>query len=396
MLRQWRSRSAPALLLDAGLAVLVAAANTVAISVAREPGSRPPDALAYGLGVVIGALLLGRRRWPLAILVVSVATLNVYYTLNYPGIAPALPLAVALYTAVAAGHLAWGLPIAAFFIGAGLFVRVVDRHEALLPVLTQMVQQAALFAVVLLLGEAVRNRRRYLAEVRERLQRAEADREREAARRVAEERLRIARELHDVMAHTIAAITVQAGLAIDVLDDSPAEARAALGAIRAASREAMAEVKATVGVLRSSDGVAAPLSPAPGLDQVDGLIAVARGAGLRVEVVVTGDPRPLSAAVDTTAYRIMQESLTNVVRHARASLATVEIRYEPGALGLVVADNGIGADVSVDTGLPEGSGHGLIGMVERASALGGWLKAGPRPSGGFLIEASLPTEEWSA
>jgi signal transduction histidine kinase len=277
-----------------------------------------------------------------------------------------------------------------------LFVRVVDRQEALLPVLTDMVQQAALLAVVLLLAEAVRNRRRYMEEVRERLQRAEADREREAARQVAEERLRIARELHDVMAHTIAAITVQAGLAIDVLDDSPAEARAALGAIRAASREAMAEVKATVGVLRSGDGVAAPLSPAPGLDQVDGLIAMAQGTGLRVEVVVIGDPRPLSAAVDTTAYRIVQESLTNVIRHARASLATVEIRYEPGALELVVADNGIGVDARFDTSLPAGSGHGLRGMVERAAALGGWLKAGPQPSGGFLIEARLPTEEWAA
>lgn len=379
------------LAVDVGLAVVVAAANTVAISVASEPGSRPPDALAYALGIVIGALLLARRRWPLAVLIGSVATLLVYYALNYPGIAPAIPLAVALYTAVDDGHLRWGLSVSALFICAGLVVPLIHRHESPLPVLTSTVQQAALLAAVVLLGEAVRNRRRYTAEVHERLRRVEDDREREAARRVAEERLRIARELHDVMAHTIAAITVQAGLAVDVLDDSPAEARKALGAIRTASREAMAEMKATIGVLRAGEGESAPRSPAPGLDQIEGLLAMVRDAGLRVEVKTEGTPRPLPAAVDTTAYRIVQESLTNVVRHSGASLVTVEICYKPNALGIEIADDGRGANTHyIHTGQP---GHGLIGMVERASTLGGWLKAGTRPEGGFLIQALLPTKD---
>lgn len=381
----------PAIVVDAALAVLVAGANTVAISVASEPGARPPDALAYALGVTIAAPLLARRQWPLAVLLASTATLILYYALNYPGIAPAVPLAVALYTAVAAGHLRWGLPIAVFFIVAGLVVAAIRKQEALLPVLTQMVQQGALLAVVLLLGEALRNRRRYMEEVRERLRRVEDDRRREAARQVAEERLRIARDLHDVMAHTIAAITVQAGLALEVLDASPAEARQPLLAIRAASREAMAEIRATVAVLRAADGAAAPLSPAPGLDQLGGLLSVAQQAGLHVGLAVTGDPRPVPAAVDNAAYRIIQESLTNVVRHSGANHATVEIRYEPAALVLEVADEGRSSGRRVETGPLEESGHGIIGMVERASALNGWLKAGPRPGDGFLVQAWLPT-----
>jgi signal transduction histidine kinase len=385
------SRSRRALtVVDAGLAVLVAAANTAAIGVASEPASRSPDALAYLLGIVIGAALLVRRHWPLAVLIASAVLLFAYYSLNYPGIPPAMALAVALYTAVDAGHLRWGWSIAAFFIGAGLFVVIIRKHEPPLLMLAQMAQQAALFAVVLLLGEVVRNRRRYMAEVRERQRRAEADREREAARQVAEERLRIARELHDVMAHTITAISVQAGLALDAFDDSPAQAHAALGAIRTASREAMAEIRATIGMLRADDGEAAPRSPTPRLDQLDGLIAEARSAGLHVAKEVTGTARPLPVAVDTTAYRIVQESLTNVVRHARATLATVSIRYDPTALSIEVADDGTGADAS---SAEEQRGHGLMGMRERASALGGRLKAGPRPGGGFLVQARLPTTE---
>jgi signal transduction histidine kinase len=380
----------PAPVLDAGLALLVAVANVVAVAVASEPESRPPDALAYGLAVVVGAVLLARRRWPLAVLIASAAILLLYYSLQYPGIPPAVALAAALYTAVTAGYLRWGVLVSTFFVAAGLFVVVIRKHEPPLLTLAQMAQQAALLAVVLLLGEVVRNRRRYMEEVRERLRRAEVDREREAVRQVAEERLRIARELHDVMAHTITAISVQAGLAMDVLDDSPAQARAALDAIRAASREAMAEIRATVGLLRAQDGATAPRSPAPGLDQIDDLIAEARGAGLHVEVVAPDDVRPLPAAIDTAAYRIVQESLTNVVRHAHATCVAIDIRREPAGLGIEVADNGAGAGPG---GQP---GHGLTGMMERASTLGGWLKANPQPGGGFLVKAWLPAPEGEA
>jgi len=253
-------------------------------------------------------------------------------------------------------------------------------------------QDAALLGAAALLGETVRSRRLRLAEVQDRLRRVEMEREREAARRVAEERLRIARELHDVLAHTISVISVQAGLALDVLEDSPAEARTALGAIRAASRAAMIELKSTVGMLRAGDEASAPRSPPAGLDQLDQLLTMVRDAGLRVDLTVMGERRPLPAAIDRAAYRIVQETLTNVLGHAGASCVSVAISYERAALTLTIADNGRGPA----SDQPAPLGHGLVGMTERAVMLGGRLHAGPRPGGGFLVQARLPTEEAAA
>jgi signal transduction histidine kinase len=377
----------PAPLLDAAIAAAVAAVNVVAIGVATEPGSRPVNAFAYALAVGYGALLLGRRRWPLGVLLAATALQLLYYSLDYPGTTPAFALAVPLYTAAVAGYLRWGMLITAFFMAAGFFVTAVREGTPAAEVFTGFLPQASLLVTLLLLGEAVRSRRAWLAEVRERLARAEADREREAARRVEQERLRIARELHDVMAHTISVITVQAGVAADVLADAPGEAREALGTIRAASREAMAELQATVGVLRADEGPAAPRAPAPGLDQLDGLLEAARGGGLRVEAAVAGESRPLPPAVELTAYRILQESLTNVVRHARATTASVTLRYEPDALVVQVDDDGHGPSA-----VPAGgrAGYGLPGMSERAAAVGGRLEAGPAPGGGFRVRALLP------
>ncbi len=396
LVRWWRSRarswSVPALVVDAGLATAVAVVVAIAIRVASEPDSRPPDAFAYLLAVVIGAVLLVRRRWPLAVLIVTAMTLLVYYSFRYPGIPATLPLAAALYTASAAGRLRWALLVAAFFVSAGLFVRGYREQAPLLPLVVDNTREVALLGATVLLGETVRSRRLRLAEAQERLRRAEIEREREAARRVAEERLRIARELHDVLAHTISAISVQAGLALDVLDDSPAQARAALGAIRASSRAAMTELKATVGMLRAGDDASAPRSPPAGLDQLDQLLTMVRDAGLHIEVAVTGEARPLPAAIDRAAYRIVQEALTNVVRHAGASCVSVAISYERAALTLMIADNG--RDPA--SGQPAPLGHGLVGMTERAVLLGGRLQAGPRPGGGFLVQAQLPTEEASA
>jgi signal transduction histidine kinase len=382
----------PAPVVDAGLALAVAAANVAVITVATEPGSRRPDLVAYGLGVSYGVLALGRRRWPLGVLLASTLALLAYYTLNYPGVPPAVPLALTLFSAAVAGHLRWGLLITGMFMVAGFVVVWFKEGEPLLSVLTSFLQQAGLLVALLLLGEAVRSRRAWQAEVRERLARVEAERELDAARRVERERLRIARELHDVLAHTIAVIIVQASVAADVLGSGHGQARdtavaaEALGAIRAASREAMAELQATVGVLRAGDGQAAPLAPSPGLAQLGDLVAAARAGGLAVEVVTDGDPVPLPAAVDLTAYRIVQESLTNVGRHARAARATVRLGYRPGALAVEVDDDGAGAGPAGGSG----GGFGLTGMAERAEALGGRFEAGRRPGGGFRVGAVLP------
>jgi signal transduction histidine kinase len=384
-----RLRRVPAPMVDALLAVAVAAVTAAAVRVAIEPHSTPPDAFAYVLAVAFGALLLLRRRWPLGVFAASNVLLFVYYTMGYPGMTPAIPLGVALYTAAAAGHLRWCLASTAFYMTAGAVVVGFREGTPALEVLTSFLPQASLMVALSLLGDAVRSRRGWQAEVRERLARVEADREREARRRVERERLRIARELHDVLAHTIAVVTVQAGVAADVLTESPEQARSALEAIRAASREAMAELKATVGVLRGGerDGEGAPRAPSPGLGQLGGLLEAAREGGLRVEAEVCGEPRPLPALVDLTAYRIVQESLTNVGRHAGAASATVTIRYEPGAVVVEVDDDGRGPAATAADHRP---GYGLAGMAERSAALGGSLEAGARPGGGFRVTARLP------
>jgi signal transduction histidine kinase len=384
----WRRlRRVPAPVGDAALAAAVVVANVIAMRVATEPGARPLGPFAYLLAVSFGVLLLVRRRWPLGVLLASTVALFVYYTLGYPGISPAFPLSVALYTAAVAGYVRWGLLITAFFMTAGVIVTGFKENTPAAEVFAGFLPQASLLVTLLLLGDAVRSRRAWQSEVRERLARADAEREREAARRVEQERLRIARELHDVMAHTIAVISVQAGVAADVLDDTPDAARQALGEIRTASREAMAELRATVGVLREGDGQAAPRAPTPGLGQLDDLLEAARRGGLRVEKVVAGQPRPLPPAIDMTAYRILQESLTNVARHAQATSATVAVRYEPDGVVLEVCDDGRGAAARADGGR---GGYGLAGMAERAAAVGGRLETGPGPAGGFRVWSSLP------
>jgi signal transduction histidine kinase len=376
---------------DACLALAVAAAMVLTIGIAEEPGAgRSPDVLAYLLGISVAALLLLRRRWPLGVLIASIGVLSVYFGLDYPAFSAAVPLAAAAYSAAVAGK---GLPAAAalgaFVVIAGSVARL-DEGDSLAEVLREgLITDAALLAAVLLLGEAVRNRRAWAEEVRARLRRAQQDRDREADRRVQEERLRIAREMHDVLAHTIAAINVQAGVAGDMIDDAPDKARASLQDIRHQSRDAIAELKATVGVLREG-GTAAPRAPAPGLAELDGLVETAAGAGLHVEVSVAGAARPLPGTVDLAAYRIVQESLTNVVRHAQASAATVSVHYDPDAVMVEVKDNGSG---EANGAGGEHDGHGLIGMRERAAAVGGTLRVGTAPGGGYLVRATLPTGE---
>jgi len=199
--------------------------------------------------------------------------------------------------------------------------------------------------------------------------------------RASEERLAIARELHDVLAHSVSLISVHAGVALHLLDDDPAAARASLETIRDASRDTLTELRATVGALRApAEG--APLRPSPGLASLASLTEGVASAGLDVRTRVLGEARPLPAAVDLAAYRIVQEALTNVTRHAAARHAEVLVSYGDGSVSIGVSDDGRGGDVV--------AGNGLTGMRERATALGGTLKAGPRPAGGFAVEAVLP------
>lgn len=328
------------------------------------------------------ASLIFRRHWPRTVLTVTVACALGYFIVG-PEHGPAIfVVAVAMYTVTLADRrtaLMLGaivtlvLAVGNVVLGGG---NGVDPNSLL-----NIVAIGLAFA----LGDAVRNRRAYLAEVERRAQRAEESREQEARRRVAEERLRIARDLHDVVAHHIALINVQAGVGTHLLDSDPEQARMALTHIRKASRSALEELSATVGLLRQQDDPLAPTDPIVGLARLDELVAGLAGCGLRVDREVLGEVAALPTAVDVTAYRIVQEALTNVHKHAHTASARLRLRVAGGAVRIVVEDDGIGV---VE---PSAVGHGLIGMRERAAAVGGSLAAGPRTDGGYRVEAVLPT-----
>jgi len=292
---------------------------------------------------------------------------------------------VALYGAAEYGHLRWALGVSAFYTLAGGFALIAGGQQSPVQAVAVLVQQGSLLAAICLLGEAVHSRRGWAAEIRNRLAQAartaEIEREQEAQRRVEQERLRIARELHDVLAHTISALTIQARVIKDGLPaGGPPAVRAAADAILSTGRDAMGEVRAAIGVLRTPD----PDNSVPDVNHLEALVQPAKAAGLTVDVHTSGSPRPLPPAVSLTAYRIIQEALTNVVRHAAASTVTVTLAYEPSRLTLCVKDDGRGPANS------EKAGYGLVGMRERANAVGGEVTAGARPEGGFLVNAALP------
>jgi signal transduction histidine kinase len=237
-------------------------------------------------------------------------------------------------------------------------------------------------AVALFAGIAIGNRRAYIESLRERA-------ERDAHRRIDEERLRIARELHDVVAHTMATINVQASAAAQLLRDRPEQAAESLAAIRAASKDGLRELRAILNVLRQADEPADPTQPTPGLARLDALATGVRASGLPVTVTVTGQPRELPAVTDLAAFRIIQEALTNTVRHAGPATATVSVRYEDADLGIEITDTGRGSAGGNGNG-NGGTGHGLRGMRERAAAAGGTIEIGPGPAGGFRVAARFP------
>ena len=337
----------------------------------------PHSTAALTLVAVACLALAWRRRYPVTVLVVSTAAVAVYSLLGYVNGAALLAPILALYAvatqvsarrAVAAAAVTLAVLMAATAAN-NPFGQISGGGFDVIPFMVV----AALFA-----GIAVANRRAYAASL---IARAEQD----ARQRVDEERLRIARELHDVVAHTMATINVQAGVAAHVLPTQPEAAADALQAIKTASKEGLRELRAILNVLRQADD-ADPVQPAPATAQLDALIEGARRAGLQVTLTVTGEPYPLPAAVDLAAYRIVQESLTNVIRHAGPASAAVSLAYHDDELRIDVADTGQGPHASA-TG---SAGHGLAGMRERAAAVGGTVQAGPRPGGGFLVAARLP------
>ena len=342
------------------------------------PGTCQADVITYSLVVVsIGALLF-RRRWPGAVAIVCGSALTALYLLGHHGEALNLPTIVALYTIAVVGAVAvtWSAAI----------VRSVSE-PANVPVL-EMVWPV----VALLLGENVRNRRELLDEYVCRAEQAELDRERESRRRVEEERLRIAREFHDVVAHTVTAMNVQAGVAIDAFDDRPDVARRGLKQVRASGREALQELRATIAVLRGDDPAQEPVKPAPHTGQLQELVELSQLAGLQVTLELNTQGENVPAVVELAAYRIVQEALTNVIRHANASSASVTVSRDHDSLVVEVVDDG-GSSNGWAPDKRDGTnreGYGLAGMKERAAAIGGRVEHGPAVGGGFRVHAVLP------
>ncbi|QEU92730.1 sensor histidine kinase [Streptomyces kanamyceticus] len=249
------------------------------------------------------------------------------------------------------------------------------------------------FALAWVLGDSIRTRRAYLAQLEERADRLEKEREAQSKVAVAAERARIARELHDVVAHNVSVMVVQADGAAYVMDTAPDQARKALETISGTGRQALAEMRRLLGVLRTGEHEeSGEYVPQPDVEQLDELIEQVRTAGLPVDFKVEGTPRPLPSGVELTAYRIVQEALTNTRKHGGENAgASVRLVYFDDGLGLLVEDDGKGAPHELyEDGGADGSGHGLIGMRERVGMVGGTLDAGPRPGGGFRISALLP------
>lgn len=370
------------LLADALMAALVGVLTVFGTLEAAhgQTEARSLDPLGHGL-LIAAALCVGLiRRAPLLAVVGALACQVAYDLLDYPEGTEWLPAIVALGGAAAAGYRVVVIGVASTLLLWMMGARVLGGDW---PLDGDTLLAVAGFAAAIFAGEWTRTRRAYLASIEERVELAERSKEDEARRRVDEERLRIAREMHDVLAHSLASINVQAGVTLHLLQKHPEQIPDGLAAIKAASGEALQELRDALGVLRQEDdGSTARLA------SLETLIDSAQTAGLRVRVRTVGPTYDLPAPVDLAAYRIVQESLTNAIRYAAPADVTVALEYSPAELRIRVEDDGNGPTVPS----ANGAGTGITGMRERASALGGRLDAGPRSVRGFYVHAVLPTK----
>jgi signal transduction histidine kinase len=383
-----RRLSASAWVFDSGLALVAAGLSTALFVVDNGPvgGGLPRGTLAlgYGLALLHTLPLAARRRFPGAVLAVSVASGLGVAALGVPPVVLGPAILVAVYSVAAYGGRWVSLAgLAAAELGSVAVQLTPGRVQA-----PTVVSNGLAIAAAWLLGHFVGVRRAYTARL-ERTAESERARVELARRAVAEERLRLARELHDVVAHSISVIAVQSGVGAHVAKTQPEEAAKALAAIEATSRAALTELRRLLGVLRQEGEPQGSLAPVPGLADLDALLAEVAKAGLAVRLRVEGTPSQLPAGVDLSAYRIVQEALTNVVKHAGPARAQVTIGYHAQDVTVEVTDDGQGVTAPTGDGQAR-VGHGLIGMRERVAVFGGDLEAGPGPGSGFRVAARLP------
>ncbi|GIN04636.1 two-component sensor histidine kinase [Planomonospora venezuelensis] len=381
------SRSAPAPVLrvpaadvaiGVGVAVLVLAAGVTGLGPLGPAGSM--DAGAVVLAGAIAPVLSVRRSAPLPVLLAANAITMAWYFLGYPGRLATLAALIGCYTLAAERGRWWGA--AGWAITAAVSAVVVHTAFDVRWFDDRAVNALSLELAAVALGASVHYHRAATAGARERAEQAAETRAEQARARAAEQRLEIARELHDVLGHTMAAISVQAGVAVHVMDRRPAQVAHTLTTIKTISDEGLAEVQILLGALRADEGTPSH----GGLTHIGRLLDVTRATGTPVELTVRGERRPLPAPVDLAAFRIVQESLTNVRRHARAASVQVRLGYGEEMLEIVVRNDGV---AGTGAAAPAG-GNGIGGMRARAAALGGTLSAAPGPDGVFEVRCLLP------
>ncbi|SRR5216683_575496 len=385
---------------DLAAAVLVFAATLLTSTGGQSSGGPRPGVDGVLTAAAACGALAVRRRWPSPALVVSAVGAEAYMALyrGQTGMLVLLAPLIALYTVADRADRRGGLTIGGIAVAALGVAHGLLKPSWMGPANLALV---ALGALAVAAGDSSRNRRAYLTEAEQRAARAEHEKDTDARRRVTEERLRIARDLHDSVGHHLALISVQSAVADRLLGAAPERAHEALSHVQAASRSALEELCDTIGLLREAGEPAAPTQPTPGLDGLTELVASFRASGLTIEQDVGGKVRRLAPAASLTAYRVIQESLTNVCKHAGDPGARLRLAYEPAALHITIDDNGTrqppraGGAAGGGAGAGRG-GHGIIGMRERVTAVGGAFQAGPRPGGGFRVSVTLPLPDVDA
>ena len=351
-------------------------------------------ALIVPIAFLLCLVIALRRRMPEKMLLLTIGLGVAQLVLNVQTMAADFAMLVIVYT-VAATAPRWAswLALAVGLCAAPMAQMRWPLDGSALGNAAKAVFLTVPFALAWVLGDSIRTRRAYFAQLEERAARLEKEREAQSKVAVAAERARIARELHDVVAHNVSVMVVQADGAAYVLDAAPDQAKKALETISSTGRQALAEMRRLLGVLRTGENQeVGEYVPQPDVDQIDELIEQCRTSGLPIDFKVEGTPRPLPSGVELTAYRIVQEALTNTRKHGGPNAgASVRLVYFDDGLGLLVEDDGKGAPHELyEEGGADGQGHGLIGMRERVGMVGGTLDAGPRPGGGFRISALLP------
>ena len=414
-----RLRSLPQLTVDSIIAVTILVlcmGSLMLVGPMESMGEKPTTPFTYVLLLFLTLPVAFRRRYPVQVFLVVLVAMGFYEALGYGGVnADFFGPIVALYSVIVYGprRFAPWAPIAVLVAVSFAIPFEMPPDWTFGNFVAQLVNIVVLVGLVWFVSDTVRQRREQARELAAKNLELEQARDELARQAVADERVRIARELHDVVAHSMSVIAVQSGVGRMIIATQPEEAAKALANIEQTSRSSLNEMRRILSVLRSGDETEGSLEPAPTLLEVDHLLAQMRSAGMRVELAVRGERGEVPPGVDLSAYRIIQEALTNVIKHAGFAQAAVTIEYEPSALVVEVVDDGRGAaamalvgatDVSADAvppgalGTPgllgphglKGSGNGLVGMRERAAVYGGEVVAGPRSGGGFCVRARLP------